>query len=163
MASATPTSLRMSSRPIYSCVRCSDRKVKCDRQNPCAACVKHNVDCIYNHNPSHLARKRHRQAQDYALIDRLKHYEVLLQELGIDPELRGKATPTAEAAPLPQASQLQNPSTSSVESEPSQYINKTQIIHGQGRSKFVDKSVASKFVQPYVYADIPTVAYGREW
>lgn len=150
MASAAPNSLRISSRPVHSCIRCSDRKVKCDRQSPCSACVKHSVDCVYNHNPLHPARKRHRRAQDYALNDRLKHYEALFQELGIDPLLHGISNPLADAVPVPQAPQLQIASSPSIESESHQYIMKTQIVHGQERSKFDDKSVPSRFFRPYI-------------
>lgn len=147
MASKTPNSLRTSSRPVYSCIRCSDRKVKCNRQNPCSACVKHNVDCVYNHNPSHPARKKHKRAQDSALVDRLKQYELLFQELGIDPDLRGKSTVAVKAVPVPEAPQLQIASSPSIQSESGQCVNKTKIVHDQGRSKLVEKSVTLNSVK----------------
>jgi len=145
---------------VYSCIRCSDRKVKCDRQSPCGACVKHNVDCIYSYHPSHPARKKHRRGQDHALIDRLKHYENLLQERGIDPELRGKSTPPMEAVPVAHTPRSQSTSSPSVEPEPNQRINKTQIVHGQGHSKFVDKSVLLGSIPLHIQSNIVTVAYG---
>ena len=132
----------MSSRPTYSCIRCADRKVKCDRQRPCSACVKHNVDCVFN--PSPPARKKRDRAKHQILADRLRHYEALLQEQGIEPsrlpdtsvsEPRRRSSLTTAVAP-PEL-QLQTPC--SVGSEPSECVNKTQVVHGQGRSKFVDK------------------------
>lgn len=127
-----------SPRPTYSCVRCVDRKVKCDRQRPCRACVKHDVDCVFNSLPP---QKKHKRAKDQILADRLKHYEALLQEQGIDPENLAD-TPDSESrrklSPVvPKESQLQTPFSS--ESEPSQSIDEKQVVHGQGRSKFVDK------------------------
>ena len=82
--------------------------------------------------------------KDQILIDRLRIYETLLQEQGIDPS-KLPVTPDSEprrgsshtAAVVPNESQLQTPS--SIESEPSRDINKTQVVHGQGRSQFVDK------------------------
>ena len=142
-ASPSPSS-SMSSRPTYSCIRCADRKVKCDRQRPCSACVKRNVDCVFN--PSPPLRKRHRanKPQKQILTDRLRHCEALLHEQGIDPS-KLSDTPDPEprrrsihtVAVLPEELQLQTPS--SIESEPSPCIYKTQVVQGQGRSKVVDK------------------------
>ena len=142
MATAASPSSSMPSRPTYSCVRCADRKVKCDRQRPCSACVKHNVDCVYN--ASQPPRKRHQRVKTQILTDRLRHYEALFQEQGIDPS---KLPHTPDSEPRRRMSHtvtvisnechLQTPS--STESEPSQCINKTQVLHGQGRFKFVDK------------------------
>ncbi|KAF7589373.1 hypothetical protein BBP40_004421 [Aspergillus hancockii] len=42
-----------------SCVVCARRKVRCDRRDPCSACAKHGVECIY---PTHVPpRRRKRQ------------------------------------------------------------------------------------------------------
>ena len=147
---APPTPLSLPSRPTYSCVRCSDRKVKCDRQKPCGACVKHHVECVFN-----LWRpppKRHKRAKDQILADRLKQYEALLQQQGIDPTKLPEA-PASETrlpedsrrlsqnADVPAGateSQLRTPSSID-ESDLGQDVSKTLLVHGQGRSKFVDK------------------------
>jgi hypothetical protein len=143
MKPAVPTSSSASSRPTYSCVRCSDRKVKCNRQKPCSACVKHNVQCVFR--PLQPPRKRHKRVKDDILNDRLKRYEALLQEQGIDPnglpdisepEQRRKPSRSKVAAP---EKGLQVPTPASITSEPERSITKTQLLHGQGRSKFVDK------------------------
>ena len=133
----------MTSRPTRSCIHCADRKVKCDRQKPCSACVRHNVECIFSSlQPS---RKRQRRNQDQVLVNRLRHYETLFQEHGIDPtEVRGTpASDTNRSAnhhvveDAPEVSQLQTPS--SIESDAGQRISKTQILHGKGHFQFVDK------------------------
>ena len=138
----SPTS-SLPSRPTYSCIRCSDRKVKCDRQTPCLGCVKHNVQCVYRPPPQ--PRTRHRRAKDHALNERLKRYEALLQQRGIDPnglpEVPDPEQPRqrsgSEAAGSETGAQL--PTPSSVASDLERYIVKTQVVQGQGRSKFVDK------------------------
>ena len=142
MATAATPSSSKPSRPTYSCIRCAERKVKCDQQRPCTACVKHNAECAYNH--SRPPRKRQKRVKDQILADRLKFYEALLQEQGIDPS-KLPATPNSEpprrsshtVAVLPQESQLQTPS--SVESETNQYLDKAQVVNGQGGPKFVEK------------------------
>lgn len=141
MATATPHSLSLPSRPTYSCMRCADRRVKCDRQRPCGACVKHNADCLFN--TSRPPRKKRQ-----ILTDRLRHYEALLQQQGIDTsklpdssdsEARRESNHTV--AVVSKESHLETPS--SVESELSQCLNKTQVVHGKGRSQFVDKYASS--------------------
>ncbi|KAI9808350.1 MAG: hypothetical protein M1827_007499 [Pycnora praestabilis] len=154
MATAVSSSSNTPSRPTYSCVRCADRKVKCDRQRPCSACVKHNIDCVFN--ISQPPRKRHKRVKDQILTDRLRYYETLLQEQGIDPS---KLPDTPDSLPrrrssctvavVPEEFQIQTPS--SIESEPNQSISKTQVVHGQGRFKFVDNlwtRVVEEFFDP---------------
>jgi hypothetical protein len=79
---SSSSTLSAGGRPTYSCTRCADRKVKCDRQRPCSACVKHNAHCIFN--SVQLSRPRHKRVKVKALTDRLRHYEALLQERGIE-------------------------------------------------------------------------------
>ena len=141
---ATPssTSLSVPSRPTFACIRCAERKVKCDRQRPCSACVNHKVDCVFQ--PPRPPQRRHRHAKNQILTDRLRYYETLLQEQGIDPsklpdtpgpDLQHRLSQTVRVAP--KEFQMQTPS--SIESEASGGVSKTQVIHGQGRSMFVDK------------------------
>ncbi|ETS77901.1 hypothetical protein PFICI_09963 [Pestalotiopsis fici W106-1] len=82
MASAV-TSFPAGKQP-YACIRCAARKVKCDRNSPCAACTRHQVECVFN--LAHPPRNRHKRGQQQALKDRIKQYEALLLEKGIDPE-----------------------------------------------------------------------------
>lgn len=145
MATAAPPTSSMPNRPNYSCIRCANRKVKCDRQRPCSACTKRNVECVFN--ASQPPRKRQRRVKDQTLTDRLRLYETLLQEQGIDPSKLPDAPESepcrrsshAEAV-VPETLQMQTPSSIETESlEPNQCIITTQVVHGQGRSKFVDK------------------------
>ncbi len=145
MATTVSSSSSMTSRPTHSCIRCADRKVKCDRQRPCSACVKHNVDCTFN--PLQPLRKRQRRVKNEILIGRLRLYEAVLQEQGIDPN-KLLSTPDPEPAPesrsvsgltavIPNEAPFQTPSSTA--SETGRSVNKTQLVHNQGRFKFVDK------------------------
>lgn len=96
--SAAVSSSRTPARLTYACVRCADRKVKCNRERPCSTCVKHNVECVYN--ASTQPRKRHKRVKVQALADRLKQYEALLQEKGIDLD-RLPETPGIQMASRP--------------------------------------------------------------
>lgn len=132
----------MSSRATYSCMRCADRKVKCDRQRPCNNCSKRNLECVYNTNPP--ARKRQRRVREQALNERLKYYETLLQAQGLDPK-QLPDTPEHDvdqnndntSATADTLTQLQTPS--SITSDPERCISKSQLLHSDGRAQFVDK------------------------
>ncbi|KAM4056646.1 fungal specific transcription factor [Hirsutella rhossiliensis] len=64
-----------------SCVLCQQRKVRCDKNKPCANCVKAGVDCKII--PPAPPRRRKKRLQERDLVDRLKKYESLLSEHGV--------------------------------------------------------------------------------
>ena len=45
-------------RPVVSCLRCRDKKLKCDRTSPCENCVKAQIadTCTYHRNASAPSR-----------------------------------------------------------------------------------------------------------
>jgi hypothetical protein len=135
-------SLSSPSRATFACIRCAERKVKCNRQRPCSACVNHKVDCVFQ--PPRPAKRRHRYVKDQILSDRLKCYENLLREHGIDtnklPGVPGSDTRHSSSQTVTVAPKEHNgQSPSNTESEESEGVSKTQVIHGQGRSMLVEK------------------------
>ncbi|KAK0379103.1 fungal specific transcription factor domain-containing protein [Colletotrichum limetticola] len=64
-----------------SCVLCQQRKVRCDKNKPCANCVKARVECRVI--PPQPPRRRKKRLQERDLVDRLKKYESLLAENGV--------------------------------------------------------------------------------
>ncbi|KAK0630755.1 fungal-specific transcription factor domain-containing protein [Bombardia bombarda] len=65
----------------HSCVLCQQRKVRCDKQKPCANCVKAGVECRVV--PPQPPRRRKKKPHERDLIDRLRKYEVLLTQHGV--------------------------------------------------------------------------------
>lgn len=64
-----------------SCVLCQQRKVRCDKNKPCANCVKAGVECkVVAPQPP---RRRKKRMQEKDLVDRLRKYEALLAENGV--------------------------------------------------------------------------------
>ena len=43
-----PQQPRRRQRPALSCRECRRRKIKCDHNNPCAHCIRHKTQCVYN-------------------------------------------------------------------------------------------------------------------
>lgn len=66
----------------HSCVLCQQRKVRCDKQKPCANCVKANVECRVV--PPQPPRRRKKKPHERDLIDRLRKYEALLSQAGVN-------------------------------------------------------------------------------
>jgi hypothetical protein len=58
-----------------ACLLCQQRKVRCDRQFPCANCTKAGVHCV---SAALAPRQRRRRFAERELLDRIRHYENLL-------------------------------------------------------------------------------------
>jgi hypothetical protein len=69
-------------RKRHPCVLCQQRKVKCDRSDPCANCVKARVECV---SPTTLPpRRRKKRFPEAELLARLRKYEDHLRSYGAD-------------------------------------------------------------------------------
>ena len=64
----------------FSCLYCKQRKVRCDRKDPCFTCSKARHECIFRAPPPPRRGKRKRRKS--RLIDRLRRYEELLKSHG---------------------------------------------------------------------------------
>ncbi|TVY90320.1 Aurofusarin cluster transcription factor [Lachnellula willkommii] len=80
---------------ILACVRCQQRKIKCDRKFPCANCNTSRAQCV----PATLTQRgrRKRRFPERELLERLRKYEDLLSRNHIDfePLHKGKDTNSA--------------------------------------------------------------------
>ena len=74
--------LAATSKPqrVLSCVLCAQRKVRCDREFPCANCNKAGAQCIAG---ATIPRQRRRRFAERELLERLRHYEDLLRKNGV--------------------------------------------------------------------------------
>jgi hypothetical protein len=120
--------------------------VKCDRQQPCGACVKHNVDCLFN--PIQPPRKRHKRVKVNALTEKLKQYEKLLQERGIDPGRPPKSptiSPDQETGIITHWKELQLRTPSSIEPETIRDSN-ASAAHSAASFQFVENSLWKRVV-----------------
>ncbi|KAJ5810452.1 uncharacterized protein N7503_002670 [Penicillium pulvis] len=74
-AGQTPTSQAKSQRTL-ACVNCQQRKIKCNREFPCANCLKQHTQCV----PASQTRPRKRRFPERELLSRLRKYEDLLRQ-----------------------------------------------------------------------------------
>lgn len=100
-----------------SCLRCANRKVRCDRIVPCSNCIKHDVGCEF---PQPRTEKRQRRKvvdvssssspsssssssslSSNRLRARLGRYQEMLKDLGVDVEsIPDSAHGTVVSAPM---------------------------------------------------------------
>ncbi|KAI0872114.1 fungal-specific transcription factor domain-containing protein [Hypoxylon argillaceum] len=71
-----------STQPVHirSCVLCRQRKVKCDRRQPCSNCIRAGANCVHPPGAGRAA-KRPRQAADTKVLDRLSQLETTIRRL----------------------------------------------------------------------------------
>lgn len=86
-----PTPIKSTSAAVkLSCVECTRRKIKCDKEVPCSACRQNGVACT----PVQRARlPRGRTKQQAALVDRVKHLEELVTSIRAGPKHEGLLAP----------------------------------------------------------------------
>lgn len=106
---ASQTPRKLPTRKVLSCTSCRQRKIKCDKANPCEPCLESGLECIY---PARRARapRGHRdalKARDEELLSRIRHLESMLANkadtrLGTPTEgpLKAPATSVPDLLPL---------------------------------------------------------------
>lgn len=130
-----------------ACVICQQRKVKCDRQFPCANCVKSRAQCV----PATQVARRRRRFPERELLERLRHYEGLLRHHNIKFEpmhVDAKGTPSPYIPPTMASND--GPSTSEV--------LKGQVLHTDHGSDSSDdgraqKSIVKKAWKQFIHND----------
>ncbi|KEF54425.1 uncharacterized protein A1O9_09592 [Exophiala aquamarina CBS 119918] len=142
------TSLPERPAKAFSCIRCFERKVKCDKENPCSNCVKSRVECVFRVPPA--PRRRKKRPQEEILLARLKHCEDLLRSKGI--EVGTSETPGQGSVPSGPASHdpsLPNPDTGLSGNQPPGTVvffpgpdaRNGQLIVDHGKSRFIENNL----------------------
>ncbi|KAJ5738822.1 hypothetical protein N7493_001977 [Penicillium malachiteum] len=62
-----------------SCLRCHERKVRCDREHPCGRCIQANVECLFPEN-KRAPRKLNRPPVA-TILSQLRHLEQEVKRL----------------------------------------------------------------------------------
>ena len=143
----TATNSAPASKPAttHSCQRCAVRKIRCDKQQPCGACVRHKVECEYRMLPP--PRRKRKRDRNEVLSGRLEQYERTLHQKGVDPGVLSKApshhtsslTTNGSGLATKDESPLQIPDPTSDQSVG--VVPQTQLLHDQNRSKYLEKFV----------------------
>jgi len=74
---------------IWSCVNCRRRKVRCDRRDPCAPCIRNKADCVFpvsGRLPRRGRDAKHPHQKQAELLGRLRRLEAMVGDLGSEVE-----------------------------------------------------------------------------
>ena len=139
----------------FSCIRCFERKVKCDKRSPaCTNCVKSNVDCIFRIPPA--PRRRKKRTPEDLLLARLKRCEELLKTNGIDIDSPStfKGTASEDTTTLVPANKLQasehfnpvhansiDPRFEAFTKQASDAKKPGRLLVDQGKSRFIENNL----------------------
>jgi hypothetical protein len=138
-SSATSSSVS-SEKPIFACIRCSERKVRCDKNQPCQTCVRHNDECYFR--PPKPPRRNRKLVTDILVYEQLKHYESLLRENAIDPNRAinsRKSIDHYNSHSLDVHQSIQQLPAISTASERQATDSKPQLLHGPTGTTLVAK------------------------
>ncbi|KAK5227739.1 hypothetical protein LTR47_008546 [Exophiala xenobiotica] len=84
-----PSAPRLNPR---SCVTCRRRKVRCNKENPCANCVRAGIGCVFP-APGRAPRKS-KKTPDVELLARLRRLEGVVHSLGAQVDDNGLVSPS---------------------------------------------------------------------
>jgi Fungal Zn(2)-Cys(6) binuclear cluster domain len=128
----------------FSCLICRQRKVKCDRRNPCTNCVRAAKECSFV-APVRGRRKRRKTPKE-GLHARLRRYEDLLRSYGA----RIESPDDADGSDVETESDLDvdmvDDSASSCKQPNNLFAfdeSKPKLVTMDGSSRYFDKCVPS--------------------
>ena len=131
----------------FSCLTCRQRKVKCDRRNPCSNCTRAARQCSYI--PPVRGKPKRRITPKEGLHAKLRRYEEMLKAYGAEIELSdndNNNASDAETLSEPDVQMVFEDAESPKMSDGSPFAfdqTKTKLITKNGSSRYFDKYVSS--------------------
>ncbi len=127
----------------YSCLTCRQRKVRCDRRNPCSNCVKAARQCSFL-APVRGKRKRTKAPKE-GLHAKLRRYEELLKSYGAkieSPEYDSDSHSESDSQPDSEtAEENPRPRSRATPRTPAHESIKSTLIDKEGSSRYYDRCV----------------------
>ena len=68
-------------RHQLSCTHCRQRKIKCDKVQPCSPCQRSSFECIYPERVRHIKKKKSARTSNDELLRRLGRMEDLIEKI----------------------------------------------------------------------------------
>ena len=102
------------SSKLHSCAICHQRKVRCDKKDPCSYCVARGLSCV----PMVLSipRSRKKRFPEAELLARLRRYEAALkshganiEQINASIEVKNSQSPDPNAEPCEGTTRTANP------------------------------------------------------
>lgn len=136
---AADSSVRLSNRTERSCLRCHQRKVRCDKKSPCASCARMGVLCSYPGPDASLRRPHRITITDVSA--RLSRLERMVEAMSRDYQRQGRddqSTTTAQSPDNFEAAQEPTPQ------EPS---SNGVLVNGGQSSRYFNEVLISRVLE----------------
>ena len=147
MTSAAPASVgppsvgpEQNDPKLFACTVCKQRKVKCNRSDPCSNCVKAGVACKFV--PPASSRRRKRKTTREGLHARLSRYERILQSYGAKVDASDVQGGSDDSPGEGEMGFIPEENVSDVaksESPPGDKLKRAKLVSQRGKSRFIDK------------------------
>jgi Fungal Zn(2)-Cys(6) binuclear cluster domain len=138
----------------YSCLTCRQRKVKCDRHNPCSNCVKAARQCSFI--PPVRGKRKRTKAPKEGLHAKLRRYEELLKSYGakIEPsEYDGDSDSETVSQPDVDMAKDADPRSKTGPGSFALKEMKPRLIDKEGSSRYFDRYACCYF-QPQIESSL---------
>lgn len=124
----------------FSCLTCRQRKIKCDRLDPCSNCSKGGRQCSFI--PPVRGKPKPRKAVKEGLHSKLRRYEEMLKAYGamIEPSQDGNNVSDGETISEPDYDMIKDEASSSRNESggPAFDENKSRLVNKNGSSRYFD-------------------------
>ena len=126
---------------LFACTVCKQRKVKCNRSDPCSNCVKAGVACKFV-PPASSRRRKHKTTRREGLHARLSRYERILQSYGAKVDVSDVQGGSNDSPDEDEMELIPEENVSDVakrESPPRDTLKRAKLVSQRGKSRFIDK------------------------
>ena len=93
------SSTRTSGQHPLSCTRCRQRKVKCNKSQPCLPCQRLGIECVFPERARHPKKKKDGAKTNEELLARLSRMEQLIGKMEGDGKLGAQHEPERTRSP----------------------------------------------------------------
>ncbi|OBT61198.1 hypothetical protein VE03_08682 [Pseudogymnoascus sp. 23342-1-I1] len=140
----------------FSCLTCRQRKVKCDRLNPCSQCIKTATQCSFI-APVRGKRKSTKKPKE-GLHSKLKRYEQMLKGYGAKIELSDDENLSdADEASEPDVEMAEAEGAKPHKKEPAEPYKfdrfKSRLVSKNGSSRYFDNELWSNIDDEFQHPD----------
>ena len=142
---------------MFSCLPCRQRKVKCDRQNPCSQCTRAARQCSFIAPVRGKPRKR--SAPKEGLHAKLRRYEEMLKSYGADIEPSDHADGNvSDEGEVPEQEDRV-----AAEEDRSSKMSGCPFMFNETKTKLISKNGSSRYFDTYVFLLLSQRNCGLAW
>ena len=132
--STTPASIR-------SCLSCRQKRIRCNREQPCAGCLKHSIACMYP--PLERPLRKRRAKNSPGLLNRLQALENSIDRLSAVALAPGEQQ-AADTTPPPADTEANQENDCPMGHAPHRHTPTARLLVNQNSTRYYNNAFWSK-------------------